>query len=90
VWSFGIGENNQSPIFVLTFAVLWEIFSRGMEPYGIMSNDQVMKEVKQGYRMSPPPDCPKEIAQLMQQCWKFNTGDRPSFQVLTLITNKTT
>jgi hypothetical protein len=69
VWSFGV--------------VLWELYSRGAQPYMEFTSSQeiVTKVVKEGYRLSPPDNCPEEIANLMQGCWNADPKLRPSFDV---------
>ncbi|XP_064626718.1 muscle, skeletal receptor tyrosine protein kinase-like isoform X2 [Lineus longissimus] len=68
VWSFGV--------------VLWEIFSYAQQPYSEMSHEEVIKFVKDGSTMSPPPDTSQEICEVMQHCWHRKASSRPSFQTL--------
>ena len=65
VWSFGI--------------LLWELVTKGREPYPGMTNQQVHEAVPQGYRMPEPKDCPKPFYQIMLDCWKLNDDERPNF-----------
>ena len=51
--------------------MLWEIFSWGRLPYTGNSNQEVMKMVDKGYRMEAPDIMPKDVADLMQQCWQI-------------------
>jgi serine/threonine protein kinase len=83
VWSFGI--------------LLWELFTYGMVntlhlnqllnsillqiPYSQFSNSEAVEKVYSGYRMTPPDNCPDEIAKLMQQTWNESPSSRPSFKV---------
>ncbi|XP_036184360.1 ephrin type-A receptor 1 isoform X4 [Myotis myotis] len=68
VWSFGI--------------VMWEVLSFGDKPYGEMSNQEVMKSIKDGYRLPPPVDCPAALYELMKNCWAYNCDHRPHFHQL--------
>ena len=36
-------------------------------------------QVDSGYRMPPPPGCPKEVHSIMNQCWMYEPEDRPNF-----------
>ena len=45
-----------------------------------MSNTEAMDNIKKGYRMPKPDDCPDAIYQLMLRCWAEKTSDRPSFE----------
>ena len=65
VWSFGI--------------LLWELVTKGREPYPSMTNEQVLEAVPQDYRMPEPKDCPKPFYQIMLDCWKLNDDKRPIF-----------
>ncbi|CAF4864631.1 unnamed protein product [Rotaria sp. Silwood1] len=65
MWSYGI--------------LLWEIFSYGRCPYPRMRADDVLINLKQGYRMEPPDGCPIEIGDIMRQAWHADSDRRPSF-----------
>jgi serine/threonine protein kinase len=67
VWSFGI--------------TMWEIFSYGELPYQSMTNKEATDAVAQGYRLPSPSECPQNVYQAMQSCWKESAEDRPSFEV---------
>lgn len=47
-----------------------------------MSNDEVLKEVINGYHMSKPESCTSELYGIMLECWHKNPSSRPSFQTL--------
>lgn len=65
VYSFGI--------------VLWELVTR-LVPYQDMTPVQVAYAVvNKNLRPTIPDDCPTELADLMEQCWKDNPERRPNF-----------
>uniref|UniRef100_A0A2R5LL31 Tyrosine-protein kinase n=1 Tax=Ornithodoros turicata TaxID=34597 RepID=A0A2R5LL31_9ACAR len=66
VWAFGI--------------LLWEIATYGMSPYPGVELTDVYHMLESGYRMECPPGCPARVYELMQQCWQWETTDRPTFQ----------
>ena len=68
VWSFGV--------------FLTELVTHGRIPYSRMTNDEVLVQVKQGYRMPPPPGCPDLLYQIMLDCWKTDPKERPKFEHL--------
>jgi len=68
----------QSDVFSFGIA-LWEIFTKGKKPYPELSNAETIPKVISGYRMTPPEDCPKEIAELMNKCWNGDPKLRPTF-----------
>eukprot|EP00040_Diaphanoeca_grandis_P022837 m.123361 g.123361 ORF g.123361 m.123361 type:complete len:500 (-) comp28982_c1_seq1:330-1829(-) len=68
VWSFGI--------------LLTEIITFGRIPYPGMNNAEVLQQVDKGYRMPPPQGCPELLYQIMLDCWKANSEDRPTFETL--------
>ena len=47
VWSYGV--------------VMWEVFSFGQRPYWDWSNQKVIEEVKAGFRLPIPMDCPDRL-----------------------------
>ncbi|XP_022258075.1 ephrin type-A receptor 4-A-like isoform X2 [Limulus polyphemus] len=65
VWSFGI--------------VCWEVMSYGERPYWNWSNQDVIKSIDKGYRLSAPMDCPEALHQLMLDCWQKERSFRPTF-----------
>ncbi|XP_026544252.1 protein-tyrosine kinase 6 [Notechis scutatus] len=66
VWSFGI--------------LLYEIMTRGQNPYPGMSNLEVSTKVQNGFQMHCPPRCPPVMYSLMCQCWNLDPNQRPDFQ----------
>ena len=68
VWSFGI--------------VLYEIITYGRFPYPGMTNAEVLEKLSQGYRMGCPINCPKELYDIMLDCWREEPANRPTFESL--------
>uniref|UniRef100_A0A8C0M759 Tyrosine-protein kinase n=2 Tax=Canis lupus familiaris TaxID=9615 RepID=A0A8C0M759_CANLF len=68
VWSFGI--------------LLWEAFSLGASPYPNLSNQQTREFVEKGGRLPCPELCPDAVFRLMEQCWAYEPGQRPSFSAI--------
>ena len=70
VWSFGV--------------LVWEIFHLGCAlPYGDKNTYQEVKEfVQKGCRLSKPDYCPKNIHDLMLECWQKSHLERPTFSQL--------
>ena len=48
--------------------LLWELASRGMEPYSGMTNDDVIEQVPKGCRLECPEGCPSKIYDMMKRC----------------------
>jgi hypothetical protein len=65
VWSFGV--------------VLWEMWSKGEEPYGNKSNKEVSDFVRDGGRLEKPKNCPDKLFDIMKKCWAAEPDKRPSF-----------
>ncbi|XP_029975087.1 protein-tyrosine kinase 6b [Salarias fasciatus] len=76
VWSFGI--------------LLYEVFTYGGVPYPGLDNQEVFEQVKTGYRMPKPTDCPDFIYHLMTECWQQEPEDRPDFRTLQRRLNSST
>ncbi|KAI0978795.1 hypothetical protein GJ496_000103 [Pomphorhynchus laevis] len=68
VWSFGI--------------LLYELITRGSIPYPGMSNQETLKAVSEGFRLSKPPQCPNSFYHVMTNCWNANPKLRPTFEHL--------
>jgi fyn-related kinase len=68
VWSFGI--------------LLTELVTYGATPYVGMSNQEVIQQLSNGYRMKCPNGCPIELYELMFQCWHRDPMKRPTFDSL--------
>ncbi|XP_053376681.1 hepatocyte growth factor receptor-like [Mercenaria mercenaria] len=70
VWSFGV--------------VLWELLTRGVNPYPTVDNWDILRYLKAGRRLYKPDFCPDEMYRIMQQCWNWNPDERPLFGDLTI------
>lgn len=68
MWSFGI--------------VLWELVSRGADPYPTMSAKDVWEAVASGYRMPRPSNCPEFLYDIMVRCWRVDPTARPTWSTL--------
>ncbi|XP_078275351.1 protein-tyrosine kinase 6-like [Rhinoraja longicauda] len=68
VWSFGI--------------LLYEVVTYGKNPYPGMSNQEAVRAVSRGYRMSCPDGCPTPLHQVMLNCWETTASCRPPFATL--------
>lgn len=69
VWSFGI--------------LMWEICTLGSTPYPGMSTKEVMRKVRDGYRLEKPEHCKREIYNIMFYCWDSLPDERPKFPEIT-------
>uniref|UniRef100_A0A0K2T6A4 receptor protein-tyrosine kinase n=1 Tax=Lepeophtheirus salmonis TaxID=72036 RepID=A0A0K2T6A4_LEPSM len=68
IWAFGI--------------LLWEIFSLALQPYYGLSNEEVIKFLKEGNTLGCPENTPKSIYKIMKSCWNPNPSVRPMFRIL--------
>uniref|UniRef100_T1IIY4 Fibroblast growth factor receptor n=1 Tax=Strigamia maritima TaxID=126957 RepID=T1IIY4_STRMM len=68
VWSFGV--------------LLWEIMTLGGTPYPSTPVKYLCNELKKGYRMEKPQQCPTDIYLVMRDCWKHHPHERPTFKEL--------
>ena len=68
VWSFGV--------------VLYELWSLGATPYTSLKPVEVVRSVKNGERLPPPPGCPNWIYRLMIECWHPVGRKRPRFSTI--------
>ena len=65
-WSFGI--------------VLWELYSLGGSPYPGLPAEKLYSFLDEGNRMERPDRCPRDVYEIMLNCWKRSPFDRPSFK----------
>ncbi|OTF76866.1 BDNF/NT-3 growth factors receptor-like protein [Euroglyphus maynei] len=63
-WSFGI--------------LLWEVLTRGKQPWYEFTNLEVIQNVTRGKLLSPPDNCPLELYKIMLECWRFKPTERAS------------
>ncbi|CAI7999070.1 Tyrosine-protein kinase STK [Geodia barretti] len=68
VWSFG--------------CLMYEIWSLGHKPFETHTNPEAIKMVDKGYRLAPPPGCPRAIYQLMIKTWNPTPSERPMAETL--------
>eukprot|EP00871_Galdieria_phlegrea_P005258 jgi/Galph1/5733/GphlegSOOS_G4318.1 len=65
VYSFGI--------------ILWEMTTKQLPYYGIQPMQVAVAVLSKQMRPPIPPQCPTELAQLIQTCWHQDPNRRPSF-----------
>ncbi|XP_017079928.2 tyrosine kinase receptor Cad96Ca [Drosophila eugracilis] len=65
IWSFGI--------------LMWEIVTLGSTPYPGISAADVMRKVRDGYRLEKPEHCRRELYNIMYYCWSHDPQERPLF-----------
>ncbi|CAL4135372.1 unnamed protein product, partial [Meganyctiphanes norvegica] len=71
VWSFGI--------------LLYEIITRGKNPYPGIPNNEVIELVNKGERMLKDNMCPQKLYDIMLKCWNEDPNTRPTFQILKIV-----
>ncbi|KPP67978.1 protein-tyrosine kinase 2-beta-like [Scleropages formosus] len=65
---------------VWMFAVcMWEIMSRGQQPFFWLENKAVINQLELGVRLPKPEECPPTLYTLMTRCWAYDPLDRPKF-----------
>lgn len=47
-----------------------------------MTNPEVIESLELGYRMPRPDSCPLELFAVMENCWKEDPAERPTFEYL--------
>ncbi|KAM7367967.1 hypothetical protein PAMP_014226 [Pampus punctatissimus] len=68
---------------VWMFAVcVWEIMSRGQQPFFWLENRDVINQLEQGIRLPKPDNCPPAFYSLMTRCWSYDPRERPTFTEL--------
>ncbi|XP_035728802.1 tyrosine kinase receptor Cad96Ca-like [Vespa mandarinia] len=72
IWSFGV--------------LIWEIVTLGSTPYPGLAAAEVMRRIKEGYRLDRPEHCKRELYNIMYYCWDKDPACRPSFTELVSLT----
>lgn len=72
IWSFGV--------------LIWEIVTLGSTPYPGLAAAEVMRRIKEGYRLDRPEHCKRELYNIMYYCWDKDPACRPSFTELVNLT----
>ncbi|TSK58082.1 Protein-tyrosine kinase 2-beta [Bagarius yarrelli] len=68
---------------VWMFAVcMWEILSRGQQPFFWLENREVINQLELGIRLPKPEQCPPALYSLMTCCWSYDPNERPTFTEL--------
>eukprot|EP00731_Ephydatia_muelleri_P018655 Em0011g695a len=60
--------------------LLYEIWSLGKMPYEDCTDTEVAEKISSGWRLPPPPGCPRHIYKIMVECWNPEPTSRPSFR----------
>uniref|UniRef100_A0A1B6E4F9 receptor protein-tyrosine kinase n=2 Tax=Clastoptera arizonana TaxID=38151 RepID=A0A1B6E4F9_9HEMI len=68
IWSFGV--------------LIWEIVTLGSTPYPGLAAADVMRRVREGYRLDKPEHCRRELYNIMYYCWDSDPKERPNFTEL--------
>lgn len=63
VWSYGV--------------LMWEVYTYARQPYGGISNHQVIDSIKNGQLLHCPDLCPASIFDIMKSCWMHVPQRRP-------------
>ncbi|KAL4226261.1 Macrophage-stimulating protein receptor [Mactra antiquata] len=69
VWSYGV--------------LLWELLTRGVNPYPTVDGWDILRFLKTGRRLNQPEFCPDEMYRILQSCWDWEPDNRPTFGELT-------
>uniref|UniRef100_A0A1I7S422 receptor protein-tyrosine kinase n=1 Tax=Bursaphelenchus xylophilus TaxID=6326 RepID=A0A1I7S422_BURXY len=68
VWAYGV--------------LFFEILTGGEKPYSEIDNTKLLQYLESGERLKLPEDAPKELRDLIYECWMTDSSDRPSFRVI--------
>lgn len=70
VWAFGV--------------TLWELMTLGQMPYVEIDPFEMGANLRDGYRLTQPINCPDKLYAMMAYCWTAAPEDRPTFPQLLL------
>eukprot|EP00039_Didymoeca_costata_P010634 m.143760 g.143760 ORF g.143760 m.143760 type:complete len:780 (+) comp14905_c0_seq3:253-2592(+) len=64
---------------------MWEILTYGEFPYAGVKMETVQNMVRDGLRLSQPPNCPDDLWVTISRCWTHQIKDRWRFQDLDIV-----
>ena len=67
---------------VITHIQLFFIFTSGSTPYPGMGAREVMRRVRDGYRLERPSHCHPQLYSIITKCWAGDMNKRPDFTEL--------
>ncbi|EXX68697.1 uncharacterized protein OCT59_008950 [Rhizophagus irregularis] len=77
------GENYSPASDIYSFGIIMNILANGKRPWYDRAHDHYLaKSICDGERLEIPDDTPKIYAELMQQCWDNEPGNRPTASYL--------
>ena len=59
-----------------------ELIVVGSTPYPGMGAREVMRKVRDGYRLERPGHCHPDLYHIIQKCWAGDMNERPDFSEL--------
>ena len=68
IWSYGV--------------LMWEVYSFACQPFGGISNYEVIDRIKNGQMLGCPDLCPASIFDIMRTCWTKTPQRRPAMAVI--------
>ena len=68
VWSYGV--------------TIWEVMTRGVQPYPNLQNWEVLQYIKYGHRLPNIEQCPPDMHEIMLSCWNSRPAMRSTFNEL--------
>lgn len=84
--SLSIAEEYTTKSDCWSFGILgYELVMLGKSPYPevqVFNHKDLFAQLKDGYRMSRPQNCSKDLFSIFESCWNFNPADRPTFSEL--------
>lgn len=61
---------------------MWEMFTFGKRPYGGKTNGEAISAIVKLQRLPYPADCPREMYEMMLECWDPGPNRRPRYTVI--------
>eukprot|EP01137_Pigoraptor_chileana_P003033 Opistho-2@42657 len=58
------------------------MFSFGETPYPGVSNSDIYKHILAGHRLTRPSACPRDVYDILRECWEREPTERPAFNQL--------
>ena len=68
--------------YIISIILIFYIMLLGSTPYPGMGAREVMRRVRDGYRLERPSHCHPELYKIISKCWAGDMNKRPDFTEL--------
>ena len=83
-----VGDRNAGYDGIWWLMGCWYLLLSGSTPYPGMGAREVMRKVRDGYRLERPGHCHPDLYHIIQKCWAGDMNKRPDFSELRKVSHR--